>query len=208
MTKAEKYIIKKKSVDVVGKLYLRLTFGIGIKTFGYFLIAAGIFLGFRYKEMAAKIIFIGISFIMLGWALVIYTLKVSALLKLPTKKTRFGISAHLKNGIIKKGQVVEVEGKLRGLKSGNIKVLLNGKKILESYVEDVFKFQLTAPEVGKHTIELRYIGDVVLEPKKLSFQVMEEEKFENFKRSVRFFYLLSFLFYLLIFIICFFVILS
>ncbi len=64
-------------------VYRRLFIGIGVKTFGYLIIAAGIFLSIKNKDLACKTIYVGISLVVLGWLLIYQALKMAG-----TKKVK------------------------------------------------------------------------------------------------------------------------
>jgi|GEM_PF-5887992 hypothetical protein len=53
----------------------RLIAGIVLKTMGYMVIAAGIFISLRSRELALKIVEFGVLMVIFGWILVVIALK-------------------------------------------------------------------------------------------------------------------------------------
>ena len=65
----------KSKLPIISK---RLFLGISIKTIGYLIIASGIFISIKNKDVAYKMIIIGAILVLLGWILIIKTLRDSS----------------------------------------------------------------------------------------------------------------------------------
>ncbi len=62
-------------IDIKSVARFRLFAGISIKTLGYMVIAAGIFLSLKDKNFAYKIVLFGILMVLSGWGLIIKALR-------------------------------------------------------------------------------------------------------------------------------------
>ncbi|HIP62539.1 MAG TPA: hypothetical protein EYH04_00175 [Archaeoglobus profundus] len=56
-------------------LFKKLFLGISIKTIGYLIIASGIFISIKDKDIAFKMMIIGAVLVVLGWILIIRALR-------------------------------------------------------------------------------------------------------------------------------------
>jgi len=65
----------KSKLPIISK---RLFLGISIKTIGYLIIASGIFISIKNKDVAYKMIIIGAILVLLGWILIIRALRDSS----------------------------------------------------------------------------------------------------------------------------------
>lgn len=171
-------------------LHLRILIGVAIKTLGYLIVAAGIFLSIKDKTLALKVVYIGVSFVVVGWVVVIRSLRLAKVVRVPKAirlEKRTKISAHISGGrygVISEGDNVEVSGKClsydpvkRGWKpsSGVIKLILDNSEIGKIDIDGEFKFSFKAPKRGEHSLEIRFIGD---EPnyKVLRFKVLSRDE--------------------------------
>ncbi len=69
-------------VDIRSVARFRLLVGIGIKTIGYMVIAAGIFLSIKDKVLAYKIVIFGVLMVLSGWGLIVQALKTSSRIRI------------------------------------------------------------------------------------------------------------------------------
>jgi hypothetical protein len=63
-------------IDLRSIATFRLFVGISIKTLGYLVITAGIFLSIKNKDVAFRIVQFGVLMVVAGWLLIIRALKV------------------------------------------------------------------------------------------------------------------------------------
>lgn len=173
-------------------LYARILIGVGIKTIGYMLIAAGIFLSLKDKNLALQIVYLGIGFVIVGWIMIIRTLRMAKLIKVPksvkisSPKKRTKVVASLKcGGIISDGESVTVSGSVQYYDerekiwkpiSGYIKIMLDETDLGKIYADNKFNFTLPAVGKGKHKVEVRFIGNDEFESsyRTLRFQVVDK----------------------------------
>ncbi len=175
-------------------LYARILIGVGIKTIGYILIAAGIFLSLRDKNLALQIVYLGVGLVLVGWMMIIRTLHMAKLLKIPRRtkipspKKRTKVVATLKcGGIISEGENITISGRVQYYDehkkiwrpvSGYIKIVLDERDLGKIHANNSFNFTLPAVERGKHKVEIRFIGNDEFESsyRTLRFQVVDRDE--------------------------------
>jgi len=199
-------------------LHLRILIGVGIKTLGYLIIAAGIFLSIRDKELALKVVYIGISLVVVGWVMIIRSLRLAKVVRVPKtirreRKTKISASITAKGGIISEGEEIKVKGfckyydpNERKWKDLNciVKILLDNSEVEKTYTSGSFIYSFLAPKKGEHTLELRIISED-FEPsyKILKFKVLSrDEKIKILKLTylayvLRILFLLTFIVFVL-----------
>ncbi len=158
--------------------YFRISVGVAVKTFGYFLIAAGIFLSLADTGFALKVVYAGAGLVALGWVMFVHTLRSLNSASLSPKK----FSAHLVRGTVEEGETVTVRGKIStSTEPKKVRVLLDGIEVgrVESGGEFVIHF--AAPKRGKYTVEVRISG--YSEPKRLKLQVVSREEMRKIRRT-------------------------
>jgi len=149
--------------------HLRLLMGIGVKSLGYLIVAAGIFLSLKDKTIALKVIYVGVSFVIFGWFLIVRALRLAKSKEKPLKvlKKQFKISAHISGGFlgIKEGDSVEVGGCVRGRfgrnwkpMDGTVLIALNGIPFGRSKLMDgKYSFSIPNLKEGVYDIHVRFV---------------------------------------------------
>ncbi len=177
-------------------LYFRLFAGLGVKTMGYFLIAAGIFLSIGNAYLAIRVVYLGVFLVAVGWVIVIRTLRMSRELKAETRAT---LAAYLESGLVKEGDTVTIRGSVGD--KGVVRVFLNGFKVSEVESSGEFCVRFPAPKEGKYEVEVRFVGDAYVEPKKLRLQVVRKQEMEKIRRIKKLAYGVVIAIFVMIFVV-------
>ena len=199
-------------------LHLRILIGVGIKTLGYLIIAAGIFLSIRDKGLALRAVYLGISLVVVGWFVVIRSLRLARVVKVPktigrVRKTKISASISARGGIISEGEEVKVKGFCKYYDPNEkkwkdlnciVKILLDNSEIEKIYTSGSFTHSFLAPKKGEHTLELRIISED-FEPsyKILKFKVLSrDEKMKILKLTyLAYTFLILFLLVFIVFVL-------
>ncbi|MEM1593656.1 MAG: hypothetical protein QXI53_04800 [Archaeoglobaceae archaeon] len=176
-----------------------LIFGVFVKTFGYLIIASGIFLAIGKTEVAIRVVYTGIIVVAVGWIAIIKALLAAR----GTEKIRenFKVSLSAKGGIFGLRNSIELIGRIGKVKNrfepvkGRIKVYLDEKLIDELEVDGSFRIKLKNLKVGKHTAEVRFVEGRV--NKKIRFEVVDSKT--RLKSILTFASLFTIIFSLLLF---------
>ncbi|MEM3478384.1 MAG: hypothetical protein QXM45_06855, partial [Archaeoglobaceae archaeon] len=112
-----------------------LIFGVFVKTFGYLIIASGIFLAIGKTEVAIKVVYTGIIVVAVGWIAIIKALLAARGAEKIRENFKVSLSAKggifgLRNGIELIGRIGKVKNRFEPVK-GRIKVYLDEKLIDE-----------------------------------------------------------------------------
>ncbi len=173
-------------------LHARVLIGVGIKSLGYLIIASGIFLSLKDKNLALKVVYIGVCFVIFGWFLVLRAFKLASFFKVKKSERfdrNFKISAHISGGLfgIKEGDNAEVAGVVRE-RSGNrwipargsVVLVVNGVVLGRCKLKDgKFSFKLPNLRRGNYDVQVRHVEGC--EEKRLRMNVMS---FDEWRRCV------------------------
>ncbi len=172
-------------------LHLRLLIGVGVKSLGYLIVAAGIFLSLKDKALALKVVYIGVSFVIFGWFLVFRALRLAKAVRLKKHpkffERRFKISAHVSSGFlgVKEGDSVEISGCVMGkfdkswkYVDGNVLIVLDGIPIGKVRLNDG-KFSFVIPNLrrGTYDVHVRFVEGC--EEKRLRIKVLSRREWKR-----------------------------
>ena len=173
-------------------LHARVLIGVGIKSLGYLIIASGIFLSLKDKNLALKVVYVGVCFVVFGWFLVLRALKLASFVKVRKSERfdrNFKISAHVSGGLfgIKEGDSAEIVGVVKercGKRwipaKGSVVLVLNGVVFGRCSLKDgKFSFRLRNLRRGNYDVHVRHVEGC--EEKRLKLNVMS---FDEWKRCV------------------------
>ncbi len=189
-------------------LYVRMSIGTGIKTLGYLLVAAGIFMGLVNKTLGLQLIYLGVSFVAVGWLIIVRTLNMAKKLNIPKlrigweKRTR--IIASFRGDyvlcedddavICGRVQKYDKEKRMWVPAKGKLRILLDNTFLKDITVDNEFEVKFSATK-GKHILELRFVPSDLFESsyKTLKFQVVSRDEKLKIGRTIKVAYCLFFL---------------
>ncbi len=187
-------------------LYARMSIGTGIKTLGYLLITAGIFLSWKNKHLALQLVYFGVGFVAVGWLIMIRTLLMAKTLNIPKlrlksdkKRTRI-VTSFKGDYVISEWEDVTIAGRVQYYDEddktwkpakGKLRVFLDDEFYKDLSVDGDFEFKISA-KAGKHSISFRFVGDESVEHcyKTVNFNVVSKFEKSKIKRNVKFAYIL------------------
>ena len=169
--------------------HLRLMIGVGLKSLGYLIIAAGIFLSLKDKALALKVIYIGVSFVIFGWFLMIRALRLARSKgKAPKVFERsVKISAHVSGGFFgaKEGDTVKVGGCVMGKSGkdwkpmdGSVLIALDGIPLGKAKLKDGrYSFLIPNLKKGVYDVHVRFVEGC--EEKRIKVKILSREEWKR-----------------------------
>lgn len=188
-------------------LHIRVLLGVGIKSLGYLIVAAGIFLSLRDKNLALKTVYIGVCFVIFGWFVVLRALKLAKSVKvkkseLPFER-KFKISAYVDGGFLGlkegdpvsiRGAVMEKVGRYWRNAEGTVILVLNGIPISRTVLsKGRFEFILPNLRKGVYDACVRFVEGC--EEKRVKISIMSRDEW---RRNLKLFLLATSIIFLLI----------
>ena len=179
-------VIENRRENDLLKLKLHILFGSALKTIGYMLIAAGIFLSLKDKLSAIKVVQLGVFLVISGWLIIIRYLLIARKLK-PSQTCR--LSAHISCGAlgIKEGEIFEIKGNVRRYVNnawktaeGFVHIFIDGKSVGKVNLKDGSFSLPISLKAGRYRVLIVYGSST----KTLNLNVLSEKLW---KKNVRIF---------------------